>query len=84
MSKTKNATVKKGSLDRKYMIAGLLFLIPATVIYVIFAVWPFFDSLFLSFNEWNGFSPKVFVGLDNYIAAFKDKTFLLADRKSVV
>ena len=70
MSKTKNATVKKGSLDRKYMIAGLLFLIPATVIYVIFAVWPFFDSLFLSFNEWNGFSPKVFVGLDNYIAAF--------------
>ena len=83
MSKTKTASVKKGSLNRKYMIAGLLFLIPATLIYIIFAVWPFFDSLFLSFHEWNGFSPKVFVGLENYIAAFKDKTFLLAIRNSV-
>ena len=32
MSKTKTASVKKGSLNRKYMIAGLLFLIPATLI----------------------------------------------------
>lgn len=65
------------------MLAGLLFLAPATVIYVIFAVWPFFDSLILSFHEWNGFSAKTFVGLDNYIAAFKDRTFLLAIKNSV-
>lgn len=65
------------------MAAGLLFLAPAAVIYIIFAVWPFFDSLYLSFHEWNGFSPKEFVGLDNYIAAFTDKTFLLAIRNSV-
>ena len=65
------------------MLAGLLFLAPATVIYVIFAVWPFFDSLILSFHEWNGFSARTFVGLDNYIAAFKDRTFLLAIKNSV-
>lgn len=65
------------------MLAGLLFLAPATVIYVIFAVWPFFDSLLLSFHEWNGFSARTFVGLDNYIAAFKDRTFLLAIKNSV-
>lgn len=83
MGKCKMASNKKSSLDRKYMLAGLLFLAPATVIYVIFAVWPFFDSLVLSFHEWNGFSSRTFVGLDNYIAAFKDKTFLLAIKNSV-
>ncbi len=81
--KSKTATKKKGSLDRKYMLVGFLFLAPAALIYVIFAVWPFFDSFILSFHEWNGFSARTFVGLDNYIAAFKDKTFLLAIKNSV-
>ncbi len=81
--KSKAVTNKKGSLDRKYMMVGFLFLAPAAVIYVIFAVWPFFDSLILSFHEWNGFSDRTFIGLDNYITAFKDKTFLLAIKNSV-
>lgn len=72
-----------GKLDRKYMMAGLLFLLPAVVIYLVFAVIPFFDSLLLSFHEWNGFSAREFVGLQNYIAAFEDKTFQLAIRNSV-
>lgn len=72
-----------GKLDRKYMVAGLIFLLPAVVIYLIFAVIPFFDSLILSFHEWNGFSPREFVGLDNYIAAFKDSTFRTAIKNSV-
>ena len=72
-----------GKLDRKYMMAGLIFLLPAVVIYLIFAVIPFFDSLILSFHEWNGFSPREFVGLDNYIAAFKDSTFRKAIWNSV-
>lgn len=72
-----------GKLDRKYMVAGLIFLLPAVVIYLIFAVIPFFDSLILSFHEWNGFSPREFVGLDNYITAFKDSTFRKAIFNSV-
>lgn len=74
---------KAGKLDRKYMLAGLLFLLPATAIYVIFAVWPFLDSFVLSFHDWNGYSAREFVGMGNYIAAFQDKTFLLAIRNSV-
>ncbi len=72
-----------GKLDRKYMMAGFLFLLPAVVIYLIFAVIPFFDSFFLSFHEWNGFSARVFIGLDNYINALKDSTFRTAIRNSV-
>lgn len=70
-------------LNRRYMLMGLLFLAPAAVIYLIFAVIPFFDSFLLSFHDWNGFSDRVFVGLQNYKRAFSDSTFLLAIRNSV-
>jgi len=65
------------------MAAGLLFLLPAVLIYLVFAVIPFFDSFILSFQEWSGFGPRSFLGFDNYVSAFKDKTFLLAIRNSV-
>lgn len=79
---TKNVRKKQSGLERRYMIAGLLFLMPALVIYLVFAVIPFFQSFLLSFQEWNGFSQRTFVGLDNYLNAFKDKTFLSAIRNS--
>lgn len=76
--------VKRGpSLKGKYMLAGLVFLAPTVIIYVVFAVYPFFDSLILSFHKWNGFSSRAFIGLENYIKALKDPTFLLAIRNSV-
>ena len=78
MSKTKRMT-----LEHQYRAAGFAFLAPAVIIYIIFAVYPFFDSLILSFQKWNGFSARQFVALDNYIKAFNDKTFLLAIRNSV-
>ncbi|MEG1926227.1 MAG: sugar ABC transporter permease [Ruthenibacterium sp.] len=70
-------------LNRKYMLMGLVFLAPATIIYAIFAVIPFFDSFILSFHEWNGFSGRIFVGFSNYINAFKDQTFRHGIRNSV-
>lgn len=79
MKKTKK---KQSGLERKYMMVGLVFLFPALVIYLVFAVIPFFQSFILSFQEWNGFSERTFAGVDNYVAALKDKTFLLAIRNS--
>lgn len=74
---------KMNTIEKKYMAVGFVFLLPAIVIYLIFAVIPFFDSFILSFQEWSGFGPRKFLGLDNYIAAFQDKTFLLAIKNSV-
>ena len=74
---------KKYGLNRAYTIKGFLFLMPATLVYLFFAVIPFFDNLVLSFQKWNGFSARTFIGFDNYIKAFTDKTFLLAIKNSV-
>ena len=74
---------KSGNLDRKYMIAGLFFLAPATIIYFIFAIIPFFDSFLLSFHDWNGFSAREFIGVENYLEAFQDRTFFTSIYNSV-
>jgi raffinose/stachyose/melibiose transport system permease protein len=43
------------------------FLLPALAIYTLFVVYPMFDSLSISFTNWDGLSPaRTFVGLKNY------------------
>jgi raffinose/stachyose/melibiose transport system permease protein len=45
-----------------------LFLGPALLVYVVFAIWPMIDVTLMSFQKWNGLAPtRPFVGLDNYI-----------------
>lgn len=75
--------MKKNNLKRRYMFTGMIFLLPAVLIYFIFAVLPFFQSFILSFQDWNGFSEKKWVGLENYMRAFTDSTFLVAIKNSV-
>lgn len=75
--------MKRSRLETKYMIVGLFFLMPAVIIYFVFAIIPFFDGVVLSLQEWDGFGTRQFIGLDNYIQAFKDKTFLMAIKNSV-
>ncbi len=71
------------SVNRRYAMIGLVFLLPAIVVYLIFAVVPFFDNLVLSFQKWNGFSARTFVGLENYVTAFTDDVFQTAIKNSV-
>ena len=53
--------------------AGYLFLLPALLLYAIFMIYPFFQSIYLSFTDWNGADPvKNFVGLENYRKLWSD------------
>lgn len=66
-----------GSLTHHFLekekIALNIFLIPSIIIILIFNIFPAFYSFFLTFFEWNGFSPtKEFIAFDNYISALKD------------
>jgi ABC-type sugar transport system permease subunit len=70
-------------LKRKYIITGIIFLMPATILYLVFTIYPFADSLLLSFQSWDGFSERAFIGLHNYIKALADDTFILTIKNSV-
>jgi ABC-type sugar transport system permease subunit len=84
VSQQKNAIAKnKNNLKRSYIAAGFVFLAPALLIYIFFAVLPFIQTFRLSFFEWNGFSNKKFIGLQNYKDAFNDSVFHKAIKNSV-
>ena len=51
---------------------GLALVLPALVLYGIFVLYPIFDSFVVSFYKWIGVGPMKFIGLKNYVDAFKD------------
>ncbi|WP_138418149.1 carbohydrate ABC transporter permease [Aquibacillus sediminis] len=59
--------------NRKFFI--FLGLLPAMVIYLIFAILPILQSFYFSFMEWDGFSDMKFVGLRNFSDMVEDPLF---------
>ncbi len=55
---------------------GLVFLLPITSAFLIGFVWPFLWGLYLSLFRFKTLSATEFVGLENYLSAFRDPTFL--------
>ena len=52
---------------------GYLFLLPAVVLYATFKLYPFVNSIYLSFTDWDGAQPvKAFIGLANFARMFRD------------
>jgi raffinose/stachyose/melibiose transport system permease protein len=66
--------------------SSLPFLLPALVIYAVFALFPMVDGLWLSFFDWDGVSPdRNWVGLENYVQIFtQDPVFWRAVSNSVI
>lgn len=62
-----------------------LFLSPAIVLFLLFVVYPIFQSVYYSLFSWKGFGPAVdFVGLDNFKNILSDKVFMTALRNGVL
>lgn len=62
-----------------------LFLLPSTVIFLIFVIYPIFHSVYYSFFNWKGLGPAVdFIALDNYKRILTDRVFLIAVRNNLI
>jgi len=42
------------------------FLLPASLLYAVFFVWPALQSLYLSLFDWSGIGPRTYIGLRNF------------------
>ncbi|MBN2117319.1 MAG: sugar ABC transporter permease [Anaerolineales bacterium] len=59
----------------------VLFLLPALILFLLFVIYPIFQSVYYSLFNWKGFGPAVdFVGLDNFKNILVDRVFLIALR----
>jgi N-acetylglucosamine transport system permease protein len=52
------------------------FLLPASILYGVFVVWPYLQAMYISLTGWRGLSDRrPFVGLDNYSDLAQDERF---------
>ncbi|NIF52294.1 MULTISPECIES: sugar ABC transporter permease [Burkholderiaceae] len=63
-----------GSLKFRWEV--VLYIIPALLLYGIFFVLPFAQTIFFSFTSWNFFGHPAFVGLANYARLFTDGVYM--------
>lgn len=66
----------KNRLNRREGIAGLLFVSPTLIYFIIFFMLPLGVAIYASFTNWNILSPnRIFVGLRNFEKLFADQKF---------
>lgn len=56
-------------------IAPWLFLAPAMVMFLVYVIAPIFQSIAISFTDWDGLGAKTYVGLANYVELAHDPDF---------
>ncbi|CAG9295303.1 carbohydrate ABC transporter permease [Celerinatantimonas diazotrophica] len=72
---------RRPSARRKRVSSKLspwLFLAPAMILFAVYVIYPIFDSISISFYQWDGLGPKIWVGLANYRELFHSSEFYTA------
>ncbi|MCW5666669.1 MAG: sugar ABC transporter permease [Piscinibacter sp.] len=59
-------------------LAPWLFLAPALLVFLVYVIAPIFQSIAISFTEWDGMGPQTWIGLANYAELAKDPDFRTA------
>ncbi|PQD95982.1 cytochrome C biogenesis protein [Pradoshia eiseniae] len=60
---------------KKDMYSAYLYIAPFFIIFAIIGLYPAVFSIYLAFQKWNGLSPMVFAGLDNFRIVLADPLF---------
>jgi multiple sugar transport system permease protein len=56
-------------------ITPWLFLAPGLFLFLVYVIVPIFQSIWISFFQWDGLSPKSYIGIANYIELLDDENF---------
>jgi raffinose/stachyose/melibiose transport system permease protein len=68
------STASSSRLSGRFLVAAALIL-PATVVYALFLLWPLAQVVWSSLFDWSGYGPRVFAGLSNYGLLWSDASF---------
>jgi len=70
--------MSSGKITLKMDLVAYTFIGPTFLGFLLFMVYPIFNSFYLSFMDWNMFKGREgseFIGLENYIEAFNNEYF---------
>jgi multiple sugar transport system permease protein len=65
-------------------LAPWLFLAPGIIMFLVYVIVPIFQSIWISFYEWDGLGPKTWVGTQNYIDLMSDDSFYTSLKNNVI
>ncbi len=65
-------------------LAPWLFLAPGMLFFAVYVILPIFQSIWVSFFDWDGLSPATFIGVANYVELFDDEAFYTSLKNNVL
>jgi len=65
-------------MKQRNTLTAYAFVSPFFILFCLFMVYPVIFSFYLSFHNWDGFSPAQFIGFKNYVLLLKDPLFIKA------
>lgn len=68
----------------KRTLAAYLFITPSFLGVLVFLAFPVVFALYMSLQQWDGYSTPQFVGLDNFVNLFKDPIFWITLRNTLI
>ena len=90
MTDTITATPAIRSTERSWYqrnrlaVTPWLFLTPAILFFTVYVILPIFQSIWISFFEWDGLGEKTWVGTANYIELMDDDRFYTSLKNNVI
>lgn len=75
---------KRGSRWNQRTFAPWLFLAPGMLVFLLYVIFPIFQSIWISFFEWDGLGPKTFVGVQNYADLLDDDSFYTSLKNNII
>lgn len=65
-------------------LAPWLFLAPGMLFFLVYVIVPIFQSIAISFYDWDGLSPAVWIGTGNYVELFDDEAFYTSLKNNIL
>ncbi len=65
-------------------LAPWFFMAPGIIMFLVYVIYPIFQSIGISFYEWDGLGPKTYVGLQNYRDLLDDDSFYTSLKNNVI
>lgn len=65
-------------------LAPWLFLAPGALMFLVYVILPVFQSVWISFHDWDGLGAKTWIGLGNYVELFSDDAFYTSLENNII
>jgi multiple sugar transport system permease protein len=65
-------------------LAPILFMAPGAIMFAVYVVIPIFQSIWISFYQWDGLSQKIWIGIGNYAELVHDPAFYVSLKNNLI